>query len=174
MTYTTFLASEQGHQFASQSVIVTSSLDYYGLPVFEFSDRLYAAATIAQAEAVARQIARDHLYEIRTDLIVKHANLSPAKAASSLVSYIQQRDVEEGQALLLVIVPDINKLIDEAVQAQGRNYFLGLWSCQDEVELPLPSFPQHLRSTISQALGVEESEIYLYGTAFWMLRSRCY
>lgn len=134
---------------------------FYGLNVFYINDKEYAVSTIAQAEAAARQMARECLVMIGTELLLKHSYLPPK--AVPLIRHLQDCASDEETQLLALVMNDMNALVEEAVTLYGRSYFLGV--CDDGIELSLSQFPQWVAWFILQELELtpdERDQVCLY------------
>jgi hypothetical protein len=136
--------------------------DFFGLPVFRLDDQQdYIVATGAQAEVVARQVAKECLVDISPELILKYSCLAPADVALKLIQYVQGGGFDTEQHVLAAVVQDLDGLVDEAVRTQGRARFLGMWS--QGIEYPLAQFPLPQRQAILAVIqAVDEQDVYLY------------
>jgi hypothetical protein len=141
---------------APRTDIQKSHDDFYGLTCFLINGREYAASSIEQAEIAARELARDCLDLIDTELVLKHSCLPPE--AAPLIRYVQDGLQGGGDEidLLIPIIRNLDALIEDAVATFGRSHFLGVFA--NHVELSLTQFPRSISGFILQELGLESAE----------------
>jgi hypothetical protein len=130
--------------------------DFYGLTCFLINGKEYAVSTVEQAETAARELAKDCLDLIDTELVLKHSCLPPE--AAPLIRYVQDGLQGGGDEidLLIPIIRNLDALIEEAVVTFGRSRFLGVFA--NQVELSLTQFPHRIADSILQELGLERAE----------------
>ncbi|MBW4540693.1 MAG: hypothetical protein KME43_16315 [Myxacorys chilensis ATA2-1-KO14] len=141
---------------ATRTEIEKSSDDFYGLTCFIINGKEYAASSVQQAEVAARELAKECLDLIDTQLVLKHSCLPPE--AASIVRYAQDglRGGGDEADLLLSVIRDPDALVDEAVVTFGRSHFLGVFA--NGIELSLVQFPHWIATFILQELGLESAE----------------
>jgi hypothetical protein len=139
---------------AVRTAIQKSQDDFYGLIVFKINGKEYATGTVTEAELAARELARECLDQVDTDLILKHGGLPPK--ARRLVSYIQEGFAIDESEILQSVIEDLDALIEEAVSQQGRAHFLGVFS--NRIELSLTQFPSEISRFILRELGLSNAE----------------
>ncbi|MBW4422631.1 MAG: hypothetical protein KME13_26035 [Myxacorys californica WJT36-NPBG1] len=141
---------------ATRTDIQKSHDDFYGLTCFIINGKEYAASSIEQAEVAARELAKECLDLIDTELVLKHSCLPPE--AASIVRYVQDglRGGGDEADLLLSVIRDPHALVDEAVATFGRSHFLGVFA--NGIELSLVQFPRWIADFILQELGLESAE----------------
>lgn len=101
--------------------------------VFDTGDAQYLVLTDDEADARLRAEIRDSVWCFNPDFIAEHSSACSAnrKAFAKFFEIAQEKLCEDANALLLEIIDDFDKFVDDAKAIDGRAHFLFQWDSKE-------------------------------------------
>lgn len=105
--------------------------DGYNENIVEVSSREYMVLTDKEADREASDYINDSVWAFNSNFIIQHSNALDYDDASKKVVKAIQDQYENGNEAMKKLIDDMDKFVQDAIEADGRGHFLNTYDGEE-------------------------------------------
>lgn len=110
--------------------------DHYGMDIYTDGSQEYAIGTDEEADRAARDEILESLWAFNPEFILTHSKASCKPTLVKALKEMQEKLCESANELVEALISDLDKFVEDAIQADGRGRFLATYD-SEEVEIEI-------------------------------------